>query len=129
MASKKKSPKSPQDIEREAANREGEAKREKAKEARQANAEKQKRYRDSMKAQGYHAVLSWEKPLPPGMVKVSAIIHKSSVGIASREDTESVKFIQHLHGEILRGHQKGKISKEVYRDIVALLKPLGDDGF
>jgi hypothetical protein len=118
----------PQELERKAANREGEAKREKAKKVRQANAEKQRRYRDSMKARGYHAVLTWEKPLPPDMVKVSAIIHKNSRDIATREDTEPVRFIQHLHAEILSGYQKGKISKEIYRDIVVLLKPLGNDG-
>jgi hypothetical protein len=70
----------PQELERETANREGEAGREKEKKARNANAVKQKRYRDSMKARGYHAVLSWEKPLPSDMVKVSAIIHKKLVG-------------------------------------------------
>jgi hypothetical protein len=114
----------PQDLEREAANREGEAKREREKKARQANAEKQKRYRNGMKAQGYHAVLIWEKPVPPDMVKVSAIIHKSSLGIAGREDTEAGRFIQHLYSEILTGHQKRKISKETYRDILSLLNPL-----
>jgi hypothetical protein len=117
-----------QELEREAANREGEAKREKEKKARQANAEKQKRYRNGMKAQGYHAVLTWEKPLPPDMVKVSAIIHKSSLGIASREDTEAGRFIQQLFTEILTGHQKRKISKETYRDILSLLNPLRDSG-
>jgi hypothetical protein len=39
----------------EAANQAGEARREKEKDARQANAEKQKRYRKSMKAKGYQA--------------------------------------------------------------------------
>jgi hypothetical protein len=40
-----------QDPEREAANREAEQRREKEKAARKANAGKQKRYRESMKAQ------------------------------------------------------------------------------
>jgi hypothetical protein len=127
MAKKTNTPQklTPQDLEREAANREGEARREKAKKARQANAEKQRRYRNSMKAQGYHAVLTWEKPLPPDMVKVSAIIHKSSLGIADREDNEARRFIKSLWALI---HRR-EISKELYRDIMDLLKPLGNCGF
>jgi hypothetical protein len=42
-----------QDLKMEAANREAEQRRKKENAARQANAEKQKRYRESMKAQGY----------------------------------------------------------------------------
>jgi hypothetical protein len=131
MAKKTNTPQklTPQDLEREAANREGEARREKAKKIRQANAEKQKRYRDSMKAQGYHAVLTWEKTLPPDMVKVSAIIHKDSLGIADREDNEARRFIRNLWGEVLMQYQEKKIPKDVYRDIMDLLKPLGNCGF
>jgi hypothetical protein len=117
-----------QGLEREAANRAGGAKQEKARDARQANAEKQRRYRKNMKAQGYHAVLAWEKPIPPDMVKVSAIIHKSSLDIAGRKDTEAGQFIHHLYDEVLIGHQKRKISDDTYRDILSLLTPLGDSG-
>ncbi|MDR1882287.1 MAG: hypothetical protein LBR26_05840, partial [Prevotella sp.] len=111
---------------RETANREGEAKREKAKKARQANAEKQKRYRENMKAQGYHAVLVWEKPLPPDMTKAQVYIHKSSLGIADQEDTDAGRFIQSLRGEILMKYQSQELPQDVYRDLLALLKPLGD---
>ncbi|MDR1902484.1 MAG: hypothetical protein LBQ88_09420 [Treponema sp.] len=116
-----------QETEREAANREGEAGREKAQKARQANAGKQKRYRESMKAQGYHAVLTWEKPLPPDMVKVSAIIHKSSLGIADREDKETGRFIKDLWDFVLI-HRR-EMPKDLYQDILNLVKPLGDGGF
>jgi hypothetical protein len=82
-----------------------------------------------MKAQGYHAVLTWEKPRSPDMVKASALIHKSSLGIAGRGDTEAGQFIQHLYSEILTGHQNRKISKDTYRDILSLLNPFGGIGF
>jgi hypothetical protein len=119
----------PEELKREAANRNGEVKREKEKKARQANAEKQRRYRNSMKSQGYHAVLIWEKPIPPDMVKASAIIHKSSLGIADHDDTEAGRFIQHVYDEIMTGHQKRNISDDTYRDILSLLNPLRDSEF
>jgi hypothetical protein len=118
-----------QDLEREAANRESGTQQQKARDDRQANAEKQRRYRKNMKAQGYHAVLAWEKPIPPDMVKVSAIIHKSSLDIAAHTDTEAGQFIQHIYDEVLTGHRKQKLSDDTYRDILSLLAPLGDSGF
>ena len=73
-----------QDPEREAANREGEQRRKKEKAARQANAEKQKRYRESMKAQGYKAKLVWEKPPEAGWVRTPVpVIRESSLNIAA----------------------------------------------
>jgi hypothetical protein len=117
------------ELKREAANRNGEVKREKEKKARQVNAEKQKRYRDNMKSQGYHAVLTWEQPIPLDMVKVSAIIHKSSLGIADHDDTEAGRFIRHIYDEILIWHQKRNISDDTYRDILSLLNPLRDSEF
>lgn len=54
----------------------------KIKKTRQANAEKQKRYRESMKAKGCRARLVWEKPLDTGWIRVDApVIRKSSVDI------------------------------------------------
>jgi hypothetical protein len=126
MASKKEKSKSAQEIEREATNRAGEAKREKARKARQANAEKQKRYRENMKAQGYHAVLTWEKPLPPGMVKVSALLHKNSLGIADSEDSAMGKAVRNFCTEVFKICKNKELPKEVYRDVLDLLKPLGD---
>jgi hypothetical protein len=115
-----------QDMEREAANREGEAGRKKMEKSRQANAVKQKRYRESMKAQGCRVVQTWEKPLPPGMVKVSALIHKSSLGIAGQEDSAAGTLVRHLRAEAFTAYQKGKITKALCRDIASLLEPPGE---
>ena len=49
-----------------AANAAGEARREKEKQSRLKNAEKQKRFRDSMKEEGYKRVTLWEEPSPSG---------------------------------------------------------------
>jgi hypothetical protein len=49
-----------------AANAAGEAKREKEREARRKNAEKQKRFRDNMKAEGYRRITLWDIPSPSG---------------------------------------------------------------
>jgi hypothetical protein len=82
-----------------------------------------------MKARGYKAVLTWEKPVPSGMVRVSACIHKNSLGIAGREDSAMGKGVQRLWNEVLALYKDREISKELYRDILDLLKPLGDCGF
>jgi hypothetical protein len=59
---KRKAPKlSP---EAQAANAMGEAMREKERRTRQANAEKQKRFRENMKAGGFRQVLLWDFPCP-----------------------------------------------------------------
>jgi hypothetical protein len=50
--------------EAQAANAAGEASREKERRARQANAEKQKRFRKNMKAGGFRQVLLWDFPCP-----------------------------------------------------------------
>jgi uncharacterized protein with von Willebrand factor type A (vWA) domain len=66
MAKKKAPEVSP---EAKAANAAGEAKRERDKQARRKNADSQKRFRESMKAQGYRVLLIWDKPPEKGMVK------------------------------------------------------------
>ena len=48
--------------EAQAANAAGEAGRERERRARQANAEKQKRFRENMKADGFRQVLLWDFP-------------------------------------------------------------------
>ena len=64
MAKKRKAPElSPEAI---AANAAADARREKEKQARQKNAEKQKRFRDNMKAEGYKRVTLWDAPSPAG---------------------------------------------------------------
>jgi hypothetical protein len=61
MAKRKAPELSPEAV---AANAVGEARREKEKAARQANAEKQKRFREGMKAEGFKQVLLWALPCP-----------------------------------------------------------------
>jgi hypothetical protein len=51
-------------VARETANAAGEARREKEKTARRTNADKQKRFRESMKAEGFKQVLLWALPCP-----------------------------------------------------------------
>jgi hypothetical protein len=117
---------SPQDLAREAANREGEARRAKDKASHRANAEKQKRYRESMKAQGYRAVLSWENPLSSNKVKVSANIHKSSLEITG-ESPEIQEALNLMMGSFLKDVASLPRStwSTVYKDTQELLKPLG----
>jgi hypothetical protein len=62
------------------------------------------------------------------MVKVSVYIHKSSLGAADHEDSVVGKAVERLWNEVLRLHKNKEISKELYRDILDLLKPLGDSG-
>jgi hypothetical protein len=50
--------------EAKAANAEGEARCDKEKQSRRKNAEKQKRFRDNMKAGGYKRVTLWDLPCP-----------------------------------------------------------------
>jgi hypothetical protein len=126
MAERPKNELSAQAKEREAANQAGEAKRKKEKDARQANAEKQRRYRKSMNAQGYKAHLIWEKPLPPGMVKTIAYIHEDTLNIMT--DLEKREALQALGLSVFKLYQDQRITSEIYRDILELLKPLGDMG-
>jgi hypothetical protein len=126
---KKKILKADIDPKREAANREGEQRRKKEKAVRQANAEKQKRYRESMKAQGYRAKLVWEKPPEPGWTRVAApVIRESSLDIASKNPAMK-EVLGRLSGTFLNECKKQKIAEKVwepvYRDLLYLIKPLG----
>jgi hypothetical protein len=129
MAKKTEREKIRQELERETANREGEARREREKAVRLKNAEKQRRFRQSMKAQGYRAKLIWEKPLASGMVAVATpVIHESSVGIAQRSPEMDV-LLHHLAGTFLKECEDQGISRKVwypvYKDFQTLIKPLG----
>jgi len=101
---------------------------EKEEKARQANAEKQKRYRESMKAQGYRARLVWEKPLDKGWARAAApVIRESSLSITG--NNSAIKdILENLSGAFIVNCEKRNIPKEVwgpvYRDIQVLLKPL-----
>jgi hypothetical protein len=112
-----------------AANAAGEARREKEKKDRRANAEKQKRHRESMKAAGYKQVLTWEKPLPSGQVKAHAVIHESSLDIAGK-NPEIKKALFYCLAGFLRDMKEKKIPggvwKDVYNDMQELLRPFGE---
>ena len=101
--------------------------KEKSKKARQANAEKQKRYRESMKAQGYRARLFWEKPLGSGQIRGAApVIRETSLSIvrgypAVREVMENLCETFKMDCEKQEIPQK--VWKPVYQDIQVLLKP------
>ena len=97
------------------------------KKARQANAEKQKRYRESMKAQGYRARLVWEKPLGSGQTRTAApVIREASLGIV-RNNPAIMEVLENLCETFKTDCEKKRIQKEiwkpVYRDIQVLLKP------
>jgi hypothetical protein len=65
MANKRGARKAPElSSEAQAANAAGETRREKERQARRANAEKQKRFRENMKADGFRQVLLWDFPCP-----------------------------------------------------------------
>jgi hypothetical protein len=119
--------KTSQDREREAANKAGEARRERERAARRANAEKQRRYRASMRSQGYKQTTVWVKPPAPGMAEAAAVIHKTSIGI-----TDTAPEIKHALTRALGSflHEVEKLPRQtwgnVYKDIQELLRPLGE---
>jgi len=105
--------------------------KEKTKKARQANAEKQKRYRESMKAQGYRARLVWEKPLGSGQIRAAApVIRETSLSIV-RSNPAVREVLENLCEMFKMDCEKKRIQKEiwnpVYRDIQVLLKPFLDE--
>jgi hypothetical protein len=128
MAKENTSRKNAEEIDRKAANREAERRREKEETARRANAGKQKRYRESMKAQGYKAKLIWEKPLEFGWVRTAApVIRENSLNVAAT-DPVIKEVLEDLCGAFITACEKRGIPKEawepVYRDLLTLLKPL-----
>jgi hypothetical protein len=118
-----------QDPKTEAANQEAEQRWKKEKASRQANAEKQRRYRQSMKTQGYKAKLIWEKPLEAGWVKAEApIIRENSLAVTGN-NPEMGKVLYGLFGRFISECKKQGIPEEiwkpVYQDFQTLLRPLG----
>jgi hypothetical protein len=102
---------------------------ERAKNTRKANAEKQKRYRKSMKAQGYRAKLIWEKPQEAGWVKAEApVIRESSLDISANNPVIK-EALKTLPGTFIFECKKQGMAEEVwepvYRDLQTLLKPFG----
>jgi hypothetical protein len=125
---------SPGELQREAANAAGEARREKEKKDRRANAESQKRYRESMKARGYRALLIWDKPPEKGKVKAwppgaVPVISEKTAGICERNEDyrKAVNVALTAFFTSMRG-DKDTMNREgwtVYHDIETLLSPLG----
>ena len=104
--------------------------KEKTKKARQANAEKQKRYRESMKAQGYRTRLVWEKPLGSGQIRTATpVIRETSLSIV-RSYPAMREVLENLCETFKMDCEKQEISqkvwKPVYQDIQVLLKPFLD---
>ncbi|GHU60834.1 hypothetical protein FACS189445_1330 [Spirochaetia bacterium] len=142
--------------EREAANRAGELRRKKEADKRRANAEKQRRFRESMKAGGAKQVLLWDTPLPSPVqnnlkkrgyekivaweqktkdnitiskadIKIAIGFHESSLGIATT-NPKIKAALSHLGGSFIL-ELKGLPPEEwshVYQDLLAALKPFGD---
>jgi hypothetical protein len=126
MKKKKKSSREP---EQEKINIAEKQRQDKARAARHANAEKQKRYRQSMKAQGYKAKLIWEKPLETGWVRTEVpVIHESSVNIAIKNQ-DMREILEYMTWSFISNCEKKgiqrKIWRPVYEDIMNLIKPFG----
>jgi len=152
MAKRKAPELSPEAI---AANTAGDARREKEKEARRKNAEKQKRFRDSMKAEGYKRVTLWDAPSPAGqpgrmagrgfrqvpawempeeyadkktraaMVPLAVRIRESSLHIAARSP-EMKKALSRAIGEFQKAIGNAPEGKAVYNDFLELVALLDD---
>ena len=94
-----------------------------------SNAEKQKRFRERMKAEGYRRVITWVKDddSDSAFKRVETKIHKTSIGICERNDGLRTILTGFLK---LLGEQAGKgyFPREVCRDIAELCKPLGIAG-
>jgi hypothetical protein len=116
----------------EAARRE--AVNERADRKRRENAEKQARFRKSMKEKGYREVKQWEKPPAPGLVKpwgklTPPLIKESTAGICERDAAtkEAVKKMLTAFFLAMSGEADNMSSEAwgVYNDIETLLSPLG----
>jgi hypothetical protein len=108
----------------------------KAEKKRRANAEKQARFRQSMKEKGYKEIRTWERQPEPGMVKPwgelsPPHIRESTVGICERDPAvkKAVDRMMSAFLATLRGEDE-TLDKEqwnIYRDIETLLSPLGHE--
>jgi len=138
-----------------AANAAGEARREKEKEARRKNAEKQARFREGMKAEGYKRVTLWEMPCPAdkrlyalgfrqvpaweapekntliksraAKVKIAVNIRESSLNAADRSP-EIKKALASAAGRFLQALGSDTPEKSaVYSDYLEIIKLFGGD--
>jgi hypothetical protein len=140
--------------EAQAANAAGEARREKERQARQKNAEKQRRFRESMKDEGYKQVLLWTLSSPdvkermtaagfrqavawerPGneqweksgevKVKLSVGIRETSIDMADKSPAVR-KALASAMSDFLYALKDYPDKNAIYRDFIELLKPLGN---
>jgi len=154
MANKRGARKAPElSPEAIAANAAGEARREKETQARQKNAEKQARFRDSMKAEGYKRVTLWGLPCPAdkrlsgagfrqvpawempqknaeksraAKVKLAVNIRETSLNAGARSP-EVKKALASAAGRFLQDlGTDAPEARAVYSDYLEIMKLLGD---
>jgi len=152
VAKKKQAPELPPEA--QAANAAGETRREKEKKARRKNAEKQKRFRESRKSDGYKRVTLWDDPAPSGQpgrmagmgyrqvpawempgersgkgraarVRLAVRIRETSLNAGARLPTVQ-KALTAAAGEFLKALGDTPEGKAVYADYLALVNLLGD---
>jgi hypothetical protein len=136
------------------ANAAGETKRKKEKSARVKNAEKQKRFRDNMKSEGYKRVTLWEDPAPTGQhkrmadmgfrqvpawelpqtsthnnraakIKIAVRIRETSLNAAAKSP-EIQKALTAAAGKLAIALGNTPEEKSIYNDYLELIKVLGD---
>jgi hypothetical protein len=130
MARKKAPELSP---EAQTANAAGEAKREKEKQARRKNAEKQKRFRESMREAGYKRVTLWEPPSPDGAHGRLASMGFRQVPAwdlpeknTDKGKAEKVRFaVQIREGSLHAGARSPQVQKALARATSEFLSALG----
>jgi len=154
MANKRGARKAPElSPEAIAANAAGEARREKESQARQKNAEKQRRFRDSMKSEGYKRVTLWGLPSPAdkrlsgagfrqvpawekpqknadksraAKMKLAVNIRETSLNVAARSP-EVKKALDSAAARFLQSLGTDTPEKSaVYYDYLEIIKLLGD---
>jgi len=153
MAKKKKTPELTPEA--QATNAAGETLRDKEKQARQRNAEKQKRFRENQKLCGYRRVTLWNAPGPAGqpgrmagmgyrqvpawempeknadkksraaMITLAVRIRESSLHAGARS-AKVREALKKAAGELAASLGDTPEGKAVYNDFIELLKLLGD---
>jgi hypothetical protein len=151
MARKKAPELSP---EAQAANAAGEVEREKEKQGRRKNAEKQKRFRENRKSDGYKRVTLWDDPAPSGQpgrmagmgyrqvpawempgersdkgrtarVRLAVQIRESSLHAGARSP-QVQKALARATSEFLSALGKSPEGKAVFNDYLELVALIGD---
>ena len=140
--------------EAQAANKAGDERRAREKEARQKNAEKQKRFRENQRMCGYKRVTLWDPPLPDGAhkrlmgmgyrqvpawempekstdkdkpekIRFAVQIREASLNAGARLP-EVQKALERATNEFLSALGKSPEGKAVFYDYLELVKLIGD---